>query len=145
MKKIIYLTLLFVLTVFTPSCKDEVEGCRDANAINYNAEADVDCNCCKYSGSVVFWMSPSTSASLLSLGVTNVKYYLDGDYVGSVAANLFFNSIPNCGNPDAVTIEFDLGSAKSGQSILQIRDQDDDVLGNETITITANTCTKYEI
>lgn len=145
MKKIIVINSLFILSLFIPSCKDEVEGCRDVDAKNYNPEADADCNCCKYEGSVVFWTSASTSSTYVSSGITNVKYYVDGDYIGSVSANLYFNNPPGCGNPDAVTVAFDLGSKKSGQASLELRDQDDDVIVTETITFTANTCTSYEI
>jgi hypothetical protein len=145
MKKIIILSALFVLSVFIPSCKDEVQGCRDRDAINYDSEADTDCNCCKFEGSVVLWTSSSTASAYSIAGVTTVKYYIDGDFVGSVAANLFFNNAPNCGNPNTVTVDFDLESKKSGQATLELRDQDNDVIGTETITITANTCTSYEI
>jgi hypothetical protein len=145
MKKIIILSVLFVLSVFIPSCKDEVEGCRDLDAINYDSEADTDCNCCKFKGSVVLWTSSVSSSFYATSGITNVKYYVNGNYVGSVAANLYFNNAPNCGNPDAVTVELDLGSNKSGQASLELRDQNNDVIGTESITFAANTCTSYEL
>lgn len=145
MKKIIYLTLLFILTVFTPSCKDEVEGCRDANAINYNAEADVDCNCCKYEGSVVLWIDSATSQDLISVGVSNLKFYLDGVYVGVISSSIFFNSTPSCSSPGAFVLDFDLGSSKSDSSILEVRDQSNNLLTTESITAFANTCTAYQL
>jgi hypothetical protein len=44
------LLLLVSLTILLSSCYEDVEGCLDVNASNYNLEADRDCpdNCCNY-------------------------------------------------------------------------------------------------
>ena len=48
MKKILYTFLLISPLLFIYSCEEEVEGCLDANAANYNDNANVDNNSCCY-------------------------------------------------------------------------------------------------
>jgi hypothetical protein len=42
-------------------------------------------------------------------------------------------------------LDFDLGSSKSDSSILEVRDQSNNLLTTESITAFANTCTAYQL
>lgn len=145
-KNYVIWSVLTVLALYTTGCKkEEKKGCRDADAVNYDASAEADCNCCKYTGDVGFWINQTTSLDFLSNGVIELKYYVDGDFVGMQPANFYFTGIPSCENPDVISVSFDLGGSKSGNAVLTVRDQDDDLVLTENVAVSANTCTMFQI
>ncbi len=48
MKKIFYTFLLISILFFISSCEEDVEGCMDSNAVNYNSEATLNDNSCLF-------------------------------------------------------------------------------------------------
>ena len=48
MKKILYTFLLISPLLFIYSCEEDVEGCMDSNAVNYNSEATLNDNSCLF-------------------------------------------------------------------------------------------------
>ena len=51
MKKIFFTFLLIIPILFIGSCEeDEIHGCLDSQALNYNSEATIDNNSCEYPG-----------------------------------------------------------------------------------------------
>ena len=74
MKKLLY-TLLAVSFIFT-ACKKE-EGCTDAIATNYNADAEDDDNSCIYS--IVGTWSPTSAAVIANVSMSDITL-LDTSY-----------------------------------------------------------------
>ena len=145
-KNYVIWSVLTVLALYTTGCKkEEKNGCRDADAVNYDAAAEADCNCCKYTGEIGFWTDDAKAQEFLDNGITQLKFYLDGDYVGMQPAGQYFNSAPSCENPDVISIQFDLGASKTGSTELTVRDQDDDLVLTSTLSVAANTCTMFQL
>jgi hypothetical protein len=144
MKKITQTLLILTLILSIQSCS-KTSGCQDPNAENFNADANEDCNCCEYEGSVVFWYGKTSSEELIDFGSKSLTYYLDGQIVGSSAANVFFTGAPNCGQNSSVTVTKKLGAAKSKSYSYKVVDQDNDVIWEDVVNIDANTCLKLEL
>lgn len=139
MKKL-FLFLGVSLLSFT-SCKKE--GCIDADAVNYSAEAKKDNGTCTFEGKIVPWYNQADAQFLIDDGATTIFYYLNGKLVGSQAAAVYFNGPPDCGQNGAVTITQDLGKNKTGSYNLVIKDQTGWVYGDYNVSFTANTCISY--
>ena len=104
MKKILYLFLVFSPLLFVTSCEkeeDDVAGCTNSQATNYNSNADTDDGSCEYS-IIGMWavddytlngvslFSPLLSPHLTSMSVTinengtssSLAYYSDNSMLG---------------------------------------------------------------
>jgi len=102
--KTITLTSLFTLSVFSvfilSSCRRDVRGCTDPNAINYNNTATYNDGSCQYEGSVVFWHDENVGA------ITTV--YISG-YSNQIA--LFYpGTAPTCGDAGCATFVLPRGN-----------------------------------
>lgn len=125
------------------SCKKE--GCIDVNAVNYDADAKKDNGTCTYEGSVVMWYGESTATNLVNDGATSLKYYVDGQLVGSSSADVYWTAAPECGQTSSVTIEKDLGIAKNKSYDYYVEDQTGWKYWEGTLNFTANTCLALEL
>lgn len=143
--KISICIILVVCSTFLIQGCTKTSGCQDPNAENFNSEANKDCNCCEYEGSVVFWYGKNSTEDLLDFGSTSLSYFVDGQLVGSSAANVYFTGAPNCGQNSSVTVTKQLGGAKSKTYSYKVVDQDNDVIWEGIVNIDANTCLKLEL
>lgn len=85
--KIIFAALLVLTLSFIPGCKKK-EGCKDMQAVNYDFEAEKDCECCTYED-VVFYAKDYiyTVAGLpYSILSSPIKVYVNGKLAGTVTA-----------------------------------------------------------
>lgn len=140
MKKMMILALALIALT---SCKKE--GCIDADAKNYNADAKKDDGSCTYEGRAVFWHNESTSTNLVADGATTLTYYVEGAVVGSGATNVYWTAAPDCGQDGSVTVTKDLGTSKSKSYSYSIKDQTGWEYWSGSITFEANTCFKQQI
>ncbi len=131
------------LAVAISGCK--TEGCTDANAVNFDADADTNDGSCKFEGSVVFWYGENTANELLAFGSTSLTYYVDGIVVGSSAANVFWTAGPDCGQNASITVTKDLGNATNLSFSYRVQDQDGDLIWEGIANFTANTCVATEL
>ena len=69
--------ILFALLLLLTACdkNDEVRGCKDPNAVNYDPTASVDCSCCEMKkGKVILWAKSESPASACGLDITVEVY-----------------------------------------------------------------------
>ena len=101
MKKIIYVTILSAL-VFSACEKSKTRGCIDPLAINYESWADYDDGSCLYQSDVVFYEDVAAADYFANEGVDWLDININGDYTGTLQANLGFEFIPDCYPGDTV-------------------------------------------
>lgn len=144
MKKLSIIFLTGLCIVALQSCRPE-EGCTNKDATNYSPDAEKDNGSCKYKGEIVFWYDATTSANLIDYDSMSLKFYVDGNLVGSTASSVFWGSAPACGQNSTITVTKDLGSDKSKSANYFVKDEYDEILWEGTVTFEANTCSKYRL
>jgi hypothetical protein len=139
------LTFLFLAGAFIALAGCKTEGCIDPDATNFNADADKDDGSCGFEGSAVFWYGASTSDFLFDDGAVTLTFYVDGNIVGSTAADVFWTAEPNCGQNGSISVTIDLGNAKNKSFTYSVEDQDGWVYWSGVQNFTANTCEAVEL
>lgn len=137
--------ILLLLGVSLFSACSTTEGCTDNAATNFNSEADDDCNCCQYESNVVFWYNQATAQALVNNGTSTLTYYVDGEIVGSGAANIYFIRTPECGSNGSITVKKKLGESKSKAYTYEVVDQDGVTVWDGVLNFDANTCLKLQL
>ena len=140
MKKIMILGLGLLALA---SCKKE--GCIDVDATNYNADAKKDDGTCTYEGKTVFWYNETASTNLTADGATSLTYYVNGEVVGSGAANVYWTAAPDCGQDASITVTKSLGGSKTSAYTYSVKDQTGWEYWSGSVTFEANTCIKQQL
>ena len=97
MKKTLYIILLSPLFLFSSCEKEEVYGCSNPNANNYNSYATADNGTCEYQRKISFYLNESASDYFWDAGHTTLKVYVNGNLEGYLNTNYYYTSSPNCG------------------------------------------------
>jgi hypothetical protein len=140
-KKVIIL-MLSVSAFFVTSCRKA--GCIDKDAANYSASAKKSDGSCTYSESLIFWQDQATAQSWAGFATT-LYYYVDGQLVGSSAANVYFSGTPSCSQNGLTSTLIDMGKNKSKSINIQVIDDTGFEWWNEFVTVTAGTCNYYQV
>ena len=145
MRKQIFLLGLTALTLTSlNSCKKE--GCIDAIADNFNADADKEDGSCTYSASVSFWYNGNTSTNLQLDDISSLTFYVDNQVIGSYASSVFYPSAPACGQSSVVSKTLDLGKSKTKTATYMVKDDIGDEIWSGSITFDASVeCTTLEL
>ena len=141
--KLFAIVLLAVSALSLESCK--VEGCTDADSVNYDASADEDDGTCEYEGNFVFWYNQTTAGNLIENDAQSLTIYVDGKVIGSYATNVYFASAPSCSESSVVTDKKDLGSDKKKSFSYKVIDDDNYTWWDGTIQYEANSCITLEL
>jgi hypothetical protein len=75
-----------------------VSGCTDASASNYNANAYIDDGSCKFSSFLVIWWNNQTRQELVNLGISELKFYIDGEWIATEQTIYYWEDKPSCTN-----------------------------------------------
>lgn len=128
-----------------PSCKKEkIRGCKDVYATNYKSTAEEDDGSCQFSSKVIFWQDNANASSWSSLGVTALKFYVDGTLIGSAAATVY-NSSPSCSSSGLASTTKNLGSSKTKAVSYSVKDQDNFEWYSGTLNLDGTTCTTQKL
>ena len=104
--------IIFALLLLLTACdkNDEVRGCKDPNAVNYDPTASVDCSCCEMKkGKVILWAKSESPAAQCGLDITVIVY----DGVHNTAITIILDTLTetepiDCESTQA-TIQLSLG------------------------------------
>jgi hypothetical protein len=143
--KFLSLIILFASIFAFSSCKKE--GCTDASAQNYSSTAKKDDGSCNYSEKLIFWQDATAATSWIDLGVNNLKFYVNGQYVGSCLASDYMVAgvAPSCSSNGQSSYTIDFGKNKTASIQVKITDETDFVWWEETVLVTAGTCNYYQV
>lgn len=139
MKKFILPVFVLASSLFISSCTKQ--GCMDSTAKNYNSKANSSDNSCIYEEKLILWQSQTSAQEWLATDITVLKWFVDGQYVGSHAVDEYSTSAPTCSSGQGqLNTTVSLGSSKTKIIQIEIKDQNNESLGTENVTITAGTC-----
>jgi len=143
MQKLFFITLLAFTVVLTSSCRRS--GCTDPDSINYDDKAKTNDNSCEYEGEVLFWYGQAATDRNIANGITSLTFYLDGQVIGSSAANVYWSSSPDCGASGSISATKKLGFSKEKSYKYEVKDQDGDIIWSGNVTLTGNECLLIEL
>ena len=123
----------------------QVDGCTDANAVNYDPAADNFDGSCEYEGEIVLWYGEAVSTELLDWESASLSFYVDGQIVGSTATSVYWTGAPNCGDNASITITKDLGNSTSLAATYEVIDDFGDTWWSGVLNFEANTCLQLEL
>jgi len=141
--KLINLAVLTLAVLTFGSCKKE--GCTDTDATNFNESAKKDDNSCQYEGRMIFWYNQEIAQEFSELEVASLKFYLDGELIGSKATTTYFNIAPDCDNSSVINATKSLGTLQEKTYQLRVVDEDGDDAWRTNVTFKANTCTQFQL
>lgn len=145
MKKVkLLIVACLIASVSFTSCEKEIEGCTDIEAINYNSNANKS-GTCSYDAILTFFLTQSSSTDLINSGLTSIKIYINNEYAGILPTNIFFASIPTCGENGTLEIPYQLGTNKSTQLIITVTDNNNIAFYSGVATLKAKDCLKIAL
>lgn len=144
MKKIIFNSIAILGILLFTNCGKK--GCTDTSASNYCSSCKKDDGSCTYKAKVIFWQGNTNASSWGSLGVTSLKFYVDGVLIGSSAATVYQSSSPSCSSNGLASVTKDLGSSKSKSFSYSVKDETNFEWYSGSISLDANnSCRTQEL
>ena len=139
--KIVTIIAIGALSITTLACKKEkIKGCKVSYATNYKASAEEDDGSCEYESKIIFWQNQANANSWSLVGVTALKFYVDGQFIGSCAATEYNGSAPTCSGNGQASVTKKMGLSNSRTYSFSIKDQDGTEWYIGNITVDGNSC-----
>ena len=122
MKKINYITVLLVASTLLFACKKK-EGCMEADASNYDADAKKDDESCRYKTKATIYLGEETGLALADSGIVyTVDVYVNDEWEWSISPSEARSTEPECADAnDVVYVEI---SDSEKQPTVNIRVED---------------------
>lgn len=140
------LVATMLLSIGITSCKKEkVRGCTTSYATNYNPKAEEDDNSCTYSSKIIFWQNYANATYWSSQGVTALKFYVEGAFIGSCGATTYYSSAPTCSSNGLASVNKYLGTVTAKSYSYTVKDQDGYVWYNGYVVVSGTSCSTQQI
>lgn len=120
------------------SCKKE--GCTNPAAENYDSKAKTSDLSCTYSVDVVFWFNEATSQALVAGGVDKLKFYLNGESIGTSGTDKFWEEAPKCGSGGSIKFSRTLEKASFEPFYYTVLDTEDEELWKGITQLDIDSC-----
>ncbi len=92
------------------------------------------------SATVFFWQNEQDAADAAAFSVDVLKFYIDGEYVGSSAASEYFTSAPSCSSSSGGKHVVDMGGNDSKTIKWSVKDEDGFEWNSGTIVLNDGDC-----
>ncbi len=92
------------------------------------------------SATIVFWQNEQDAIDANTFGVNVLKFYIDGEYVGSTAASEYFSSAPGCDGNSGGKHVVDLNGNESKTIKWSVKDEDGFEWNNGTVVLNDGDC-----
>ena len=125
---------------FTACKKEKIKGCKVSYATNYKSTAEEDDGSCEYESKIIFWQNQSTANSWVSSGVTALKFYVDGQFIGSCAATEYNGSAPSCSGNGQASVTKNMGLSNTRSYSFSVKDQNNSEWYSGNISVDGNSC-----
>ena len=147
MKKHLIL-LIIPLLFFSIGCEkdNDISGCTDPDATNYQNLANVNDNSCLYESDILlYWFEDWAVHAQQNFG-NNASFnvWIDGVLVGAASNAIVNNYIPDCGTIALIETTVDLGYLKQKDIVIEYQ-FNSTIIASQTVTMFANECHKVEI
>lgn len=136
--------LIIPILLLTNACGNKT-GCMESDAANYSKKATKNCNCCEYTGAIVFWYNKSTSDSLIAHGASTLEYKLDNELIYTKSTSLHWEKSPDCFDRTALSISKNQNNKKVVSHIYEIRDNNAKVIWSDTVDFVGGKCIPVEL
>ncbi len=143
MRSFIYIFIGVALSFSVGSCKKL--GCRDINSLTFDEAAKKDDGSCVYEGMLTIWFDQTNSADYLTLGVTELRFYLNNTYIGSSLPTDFSSSVPTCGASNVFSSKVTLGKVEKRDYTLTVRNESENFISTHGVTIIGNECLVFQL
>lgn len=143
MKNTLTILVLTLLAFSFNSCSKE--GCTDPDSENFCEECKREDHSCTYKCSVVFWYNSVVANNLVNDGAVTLYYYVNGNLIGSSAANVYWSSAPDCNQGGSLSFTKDMGTSKSMSESYQVKDQTGYVYWSGTVSYEGGKCKTMEL
>lgn len=134
---------LALMSFVFAGCREQ--GCTDPDAVNYSADAGRDDGSCEFEGDLVFWFDEPYSNFIQSLNVTQLRFFVADDFVGSLDAWSFVEAQPTCGDSGALTVTLEMDDVKNRNFLYRVESQTGAFLTEGLQAVRANTCSVRRI
>lgn len=146
---LVLLSVASISILFTSCAKEEILGCTDPIAINYDEYSETDDGSCQYSGEIVFWYGSTTRDFLAAEGVIDLTFKMDGVISGSQPTTWSWPQAPNCGENASATVSVDMGSNTTKTVSIKLMTNDGsgtlESYNSKTVEMNAGECQKFEV
>ena len=136
--KLFFTLSLVAASLFFNGCAKK--GCTDIKSDNYSSSAKTNDGSCVYSEKLIVWQDASAVDGWNTIGVTALRVYVDGVYLGSFAATEYLSSAPDCNSNGQLNKTIDMGSALSKTVNITVLDENDIEWISNDVTINAGQC-----
>lgn len=143
MKSLKFLFLLVGCAVFFAGCKKL--GCTNENSISYDKSAQKDDGSCVFEGNLKIFFNQAQSNAFIGGGIFQLKYFLNGQLIGTVETTEYSTSVPNCVFNNSFSTTVGIGKIESKSFSLIVRDSSDNFLYTKALQLKGNTCTVYQL
>lgn len=140
MNKLFTLATISVLIISITACKKL--GCDDETALNYSKKANTNDGSCIYEGTAVFYFKDSASIHLNDAGITELKFYVDSNWIGTKLSANYSIGDPDCGQ--AVTFIKSMTEPEKSY-YYHVHDQNGTDVWNGTLNVVGGECVPMEL